>query len=113
MKIRILKNDPPKNAMGASDISGYIGKVFEASIHEEGVVVSDDSSGIDGAIIFNGEYEIVENDDVEDKTIKINEKYYSERELAEIIKKANMYDNLSEFISQLEQNLKKMKYHQF
>jgi len=39
MKIRILKNDPPKNAMGASDISGYIGKVFEASIHEEGVVV--------------------------------------------------------------------------
>jgi len=104
MKIRILKNDPPKNAMGASDISEYIGKVFEASIHEEGVVVSSDYYGIGGAIVFTGEFEIVENDDVEDKTIKINEKHYSERELAEIIKKANMYDSLSEFISQIEQN---------
>ena len=104
MKIRILKNDPPKNAMGASDISEYIGKVFEASIHEEGVVVSSNYSGIGGAIIFTGEFKIVENDDVEDKTIKINEKYYSERELAEVIKKSNMYDNLSKFISQLEHN---------
>jgi len=94
MKIRILKNDPPKNAMGASDISGYIGKVFEASIHEEGVVVSSEYSGIGGAIVFTGEFEIVENNDVEDKTIKINDKYYSERELTEIIKKANMYDSL-------------------
>ena len=62
MKIRILKNNPPEGC-NASSISNYIGQVLEAYLDENGdIVITEENCGINGAIIFNGEYEIVDNE---------------------------------------------------
>jgi len=59
MQIRIIKNDPPVN--GASDISKYVGQIFNAQKDGDG-----DVSIVEGLLyamtIFNGEYEIVEEE---------------------------------------------------
>lgn len=66
MKVRIIKNAPPDNDITYSDISEYIGKIFETSD-----VIKFDTDGkpnsgvvviIDGCetSIYDGEYEIIE-----------------------------------------------------
>ena len=64
MKIKIMKNKPTID--GASDISKYIGRIFEAQPEGDG-----DISIIDGELyaltIFKGEYEIVEEEDIKNE----------------------------------------------
>ena len=63
MKIRIIKNDPPE--MGYSDISKYIGQVFE--IKDKLFRLSKDiyvnlvrsENSYDEILVLKGEYEIV------------------------------------------------------
>jgi len=57
MKIKIIRNKPPIN--GASDISKYVGQIFNTQNEGDGNV-----SIVEGLLyamtIFKGEYEIVE-----------------------------------------------------
>jgi len=57
MKIKIIKNTPSIN--GASDISKYIGQIFNAQYDGDGDV-SITEGKLYAMTIFYGEYEIVE-----------------------------------------------------
>jgi len=99
MKIRIIKNDPPKNTCEVTDISKYIGSIFYArkNIENDNIVVVAEGCDLNGCIIFKGEYEHVDDDtkvSYQNKTIRVDGKWYSEEELIEFIEKANMYDSL-------------------
>jgi len=60
MRIKIVKNDPPTD--GSSDISKYIGQIFKVVPQGDGDVSIDDESELFAMTIFNGEYEIIEEE---------------------------------------------------
>jgi len=84
MKIRIIKNNPPKNCSNASDISEYIGQVLEAYVDENGDVVISEKCGIIGGIIFTGEYEIIDGvmENIESTSRKMINEYKSNPKMA-------------------------------
>jgi len=57
MKIKIIKNKPSID--GSSDISKYIGQIFNAKYEKDGDI-SITEGKLCAMTIFNGEYEIVE-----------------------------------------------------
>ena len=59
MKVKIIKNYPIGNG-NASDISEFIGQVFNARLEDDGSVSIEDNGELFLLTIFEGEYEVVE-----------------------------------------------------